>query len=77
MTLCRGEDKIIGFDIDIAQAIADELGVELEVVDMDFDGLIPALLTGKVDMTIAGMNPTEEENKASISRTSTTLKRMP
>lgn len=59
-----GEDKIIGFDIDIAQAIADELGVELEVQDMDFDGLIPALSTGKVDMIIAGMNPTEERKQS-------------
>ena len=59
-----GEDKIIGFDIDIAQTIADELGVELEVIDMDFDGLIPALSTGKVDMIIAGMNPTEERKKS-------------
>ena len=59
-----GEDKIIGFDIDIAQAIADELGVELEVMDMDFDGLIPALSTGKVDMIIAGMNPTEERKQS-------------
>lgn len=59
-----GEDKIIGFDVDIAQTIADELGVELEVIDMDFDGLIPALSTGKVDMIIAGMNPTEERKKS-------------
>ena len=59
-----GEDKIIGFDIDIAQTIADELGVELEVMDMDFDGLIPALSTGKVDMIIAGMNPTEERKQS-------------
>ena len=59
-----GDDKIIGFDIDIAQAIADELGVELEVKDMDFDGLIPALSTGKVDMSIAGMNPTEERKQS-------------
>ena len=59
-----GEDKIIGFDIDIAQTIADELGVELEVIDMDFDGLVPALSTGKVDMIIAGMNPTEERKQS-------------
>lgn len=44
-----GEDKIVGFDIDLGQAIADELGVEFEVVDMAFDGLLPALATGKVD----------------------------
>ena len=59
-----GDDKIIGFDIDIAQAIADELEVELEVKDMDFDGLIPALSTGKIDMIIAGMNPTEERKQS-------------
>ena len=59
-----GEDKIIGFDIDIAQAIADELGVELEVLDMDFDGLIPALSAGEVYMVIAGMNPTEERKES-------------
>jgi len=59
-----GEDKIIGFDIDIAQVLADELGVELEVLDMDFDGLIPALSTGKIDMIIAGMNPTEERKQS-------------
>ena len=59
-----GEDQIIGFDIDIAQAIADELGVELEVKDMDFDGLIPALSTGKIDMIIADMNPTEERKQS-------------
>lgn len=55
-----GEDNIVGFDIDIAQAIADEFGVELDVLDMDFDGLIPALSTGKVDLILAGMNPTPE-----------------
>ena len=59
-----GKDEIIGFDIDIAQAIADELGVELEVKDMDFDGLIPALTTGKIDIIIAGMNATEERKQS-------------
>lgn len=59
-----GKDEIIGFDIDIAQAIADELGVELEIKDMDFDGLIPALTTGKIDIIIAGMNATEERKQS-------------
>jgi len=59
-----GKDTVVGFDIDIAQAIADELGVELEIKDMDFDGLIPALSTGKIDMIIAGMNPTEERKQS-------------
>lgn len=55
-----GKDEIVGFDIDIAEKIAEELGVELEVQDMDFNGLLPALSTGKVDMVIAGMNPIPE-----------------
>lgn len=55
-----GKDEIVGFDIDIAEAIAEELGVEVEIQDMDFNGLLPALSTGKVDMVIAGMNPTPE-----------------
>ncbi len=55
-----GKDTIVGFDIDIAQAIADEFGVKLDVQDMDFNGLIPALSTGKVDLILAGMNPTAE-----------------
>ncbi|MFL2104855.1 transporter substrate-binding domain-containing protein [Desemzia sp. FAM 23991] len=55
-----GKDKIVGFDIDIAQKIADELEVELVINDMDFNGLIPAVSTGKADLVIAGMNPTPE-----------------
>ena len=53
-----GKDEVVGFEVDIAKAIADELGVELVIKDMDFEGLIPALSTGKVDMVLAGMNPT-------------------
>ena len=49
------EGKIIGFDIDVAQEIADSLGVKLKVERFAFDGLIPALQTGKIDMIIAGM----------------------
>ncbi|MBM6615145.1 transporter substrate-binding domain-containing protein [Desemzia sp. RIT804] len=55
-----GKDTVVGFDIDIAQNIADELGVELVINDMDFNGLIPAVSTGKADLVIAGMNPTPE-----------------
>jgi polar amino acid transport system substrate-binding protein len=58
-----GKDEIMGFDIEIAKAIADEIGVELEIKDMDFKGLIPALKTGKIDFIIAGMTPTEERMK--------------
>lgn len=55
-----GKDTIVGFDIEIAKEIAKDLGVELEIKDMDFDGLIPSLKTGKVDILISGMTPTPE-----------------
>lgn len=55
-----GEDKILGFDIMIAEKIAEELGVELVIKDMAFDGLIAALQGGKVDLVIAGMSNTPE-----------------
>lgn len=58
-----GKDEIKGFDIDIAQAVADDLGVELEIKDMDFDGLLVALQGDKVDMVFAGMTPTDERKE--------------
>ncbi|BBK78256.1 ABC transporter substrate-binding protein [Clostridium butyricum] len=58
-----GKDEIKGFDIDIAQAVADDLGVKLEIKDMDFDGLLVALQGDKVDMVFAGMTPTEERKQ--------------
>lgn len=53
-----------GVDVDVAQAIADEIGVDLEVVDMDFDGLIPALQSGKGDIVAAGMTVTDERKQS-------------
>jgi polar amino acid transport system substrate-binding protein len=55
-----GEDTIVGFDIEIAKAIAEDLGVELEIKDMAFNGLLPALDAGGVDIVIAGLTMTEE-----------------
>lgn len=56
-----GEDGVIaGVDVEIAQAIADEIGVELEVVDMDFDGIIDAVKSGKGDLGVAGITADEE-----------------
>ncbi|WP_432665754.1 transporter substrate-binding domain-containing protein [Wukongibacter baidiensis] len=55
-----GKDTIVGFDIEIAKAIADDLGVELEIKDMKFDGLLAALVADKIDFIVAGMVPTEE-----------------
>lgn len=59
-----GKSKIVGADIDLAQKIADKLGVELEIKAMDFDALLPALQAGKVDMIITGMTPNEKRKKA-------------
>lgn len=58
-----GEDTIVGFDIMIAQKIADEMGVELVIKDMGFDGLIAALQNGKVDFVIAGMSAKPERDE--------------
>lgn len=58
-----GKDEIVGFDIEIAKEIAKDLGVELEIKDMDFGGLLSALNTGNVDFVVAGMTPDEERKK--------------
>jgi polar amino acid transport system substrate-binding protein len=55
----EGED-IVGIDADIAAAIADKLGLQLEIVDMDFGSLIAAVQSGKIDVSLAGMTVNEE-----------------
>ena len=55
--------QIVGFDIEIAKLIARKLGVSLVIKDIAFDGLIPALTTGKIDMIVAAMTITEERAK--------------
>jgi arginine/lysine/histidine transporter system substrate-binding protein len=50
-------EDIIGFDVDIANYIAERLGFELKIQDMDFAGLIPALANKRVDFVLAGMTP--------------------
>ncbi|NLY46009.1 MAG: transporter substrate-binding domain-containing protein [Tissierella sp.] len=57
-----GKDEIVGFDIEIAKYIAEELGVELVIQDMDFDKLLGGLSTGMLDIVIAGMNPDPERD---------------
>ena len=59
----NGKDVIGGFDVDIANEIANKIGVELVIQEMDFDALVSALPAGKVDLVISGMNPTEERAK--------------
>ncbi|GMG67948.1 ABC transporter substrate-binding protein/permease [Tetragenococcus halophilus] len=58
-----GQEEIVGFDIDVAERIAEELGVELEITNMKFDGLIPSVQEGEFDMALAGFNPTPEREE--------------
>ncbi|MCI8822718.1 MAG: basic amino acid ABC transporter substrate-binding protein [Lachnospiraceae bacterium] len=53
-------DQVVGIDVEIAQALADRLGLTLEVEDMEFDSIIPAVNSGKAHMGIAGMTITED-----------------
>lgn len=53
-------ETIVGIDAEISQAIADKLGLTLEIVDMDFGSLTAAVQSGKVDIAAAGMTVTEE-----------------
>ncbi len=52
-----------GYDVEIAKQIADGLGKELVIVKTEWDGLVPALLSGKIDAIIAGMSPTAERKE--------------
>ena len=56
-------DDIVGIDAEIAQALADKLGLQLEIVDMDFNSLITSIQSGKIDMSLAGMTVTEERKQ--------------
>ena len=53
-------DKIVGIDAEIAGLIAEKLGMELQIEDMEFDSIITAVKSGKVDMGMAGMTITDE-----------------
>jgi len=57
------QGNFVGFDIDLDNAIAKQLGYKLEVKDMKFDGLIGALQSNRVDMVSAGMSATEKRKK--------------
>ncbi len=52
--------EVVGIDADIAKAIADKLGLELKIEDMEFGSIIIAVTQGKADMGLAGMTVTEE-----------------
>jgi polar amino acid transport system substrate-binding protein len=55
--------EVVGFDVDVAQAVARELGYTLSIQDMDFSSIIPSLQSGQIDFAMAGMTVTEERKK--------------
>ncbi|MFT8668242.1 MAG: ABC transporter substrate-binding protein/permease [Liquorilactobacillus hordei] len=59
-----GKTNYVGLDIEIAKKFAKNLGVKLEIKNMNFDSLLVALETHKVDAVISGMNPTPERQKS-------------
>ncbi|MEY9978284.1 transporter substrate-binding domain-containing protein [Lysinibacillus sp. RC79] len=58
----KSED-IIGFDIDLIKLVGDKIGAEMQVQDIDFNSLVPALQAGKVDVVISGMSPNKEREE--------------
>ena len=57
-------NEVVGIDMDIAKAIADEMGKELEIKNMDFDGALAAVQSGKVDFVAAGVSISPEREEA-------------
>lgn len=58
-----GREYAGGYDVEIAKKIAEGLGKELVIVKTEWDGLVPALVSRKIDAIIAGMSPTEERKQ--------------
>lgn len=58
------DNDIVGIDVEIAKAIAEKMGMELQIEDMAFDAIIPAVTSGKADFGAAGMTVTEERQRS-------------
>lgn len=59
----KGEQEYAGIDISLAEKLADDMGLELEVVNMSFDNLMTSLQKGEIDMVIAAIEGNEERSK--------------
>ena len=57
------DNEIVGIDVEIAKAIADKLGLELVVTDMEFDSIIESVKNGKSDIGLAGLTVTDERKE--------------
>lgn len=60
----NGDPALAGFDVSLAQYIADYLGLELEIIPMDFDGVLAELAAGSVDLGVAGLSPDPDREDA-------------
>ena len=60
----KGSKDYTGFDMDLARAVGRKLGMKVEIMNMGFDALIPALNSGNIDMAVAGMSITDARKKA-------------
>lgn len=58
------DQKVVGIDAEMAQAVCDKLGMELKIEDMEFDSIINAVTSGKADVGVAGMTVTEDRLKS-------------
>lgn len=58
-----GVDTIVGFDMDLAREVAKDMGVELQIQEMEFAALISSLVSGQVDVVISGLAETEERRQ--------------
>ena len=59
----REGGRIVGIDVDLMQAVAQEIGKELVVEDMSFDSVISAVVTGKADVAASGITVTEDRKR--------------
>ncbi|MCI6152758.1 MAG: ABC transporter substrate-binding protein/permease [Fusobacterium perfoetens] len=60
----NGQNKVVGFDVDLATALSEELGFTYEIMNTQFSSLIGGLQSKRVDFIISGMSPTEERKKS-------------
>lgn len=56
----KENDQFVGVDMDLVRALAEKMGMKYEIIDMDFDALIPSLTSNKIDLAISAITITEE-----------------
>lgn len=61
--LIDGKDQIVGADIDLVNEIAKELGVKVNVMDLEFNAVLTALSQGKADIAVSGISATDERKQ--------------